>query len=54
MAGEVNVVILFWSECQRFEDAEERAPAGRFWMWQIDAVLCHWLPSSKVGSDKAS
>lgn len=54
VGGGVNIVIFLGSERQRFEDAAERAPAGRVWMWQIDAVLCDWLPSSKVGSDSAS
>lgn len=49
-----NVMILFWSERQRVEDSEERAPACWFRVWQIDAVLGNGLPSSKVGSDAAS
>lgn len=54
MNRDANVMILFWSERQRVEDTEERAPACWFRVWQIDAVLCDGLPSSKVGSDTAS
>lgn len=50
----LNVMVLFWSERQRVEDSERRAPACWFRVRQIDAVLCDGLPGSKVGSDTAS